>query len=69
MDEVESMWMEMVVFRIDLMNSWMFRDMQDVSGFDWVELSTHEQCKERKVLYSSSPIRVGGYLWLRIENE
>ena len=29
MDEVESMWMEMVVFRIDLTNNWM-----DVHGFD-----------------------------------
>ena len=26
MDEVESMWMEMVVFRTDLMNNWTDRD-------------------------------------------
>ena len=29
MDEVESMWIEMVVFRIDLMNSWMDRGNSD----------------------------------------
>ena len=35
MDEVESMWMGMVVFRIDLMNNWIDRgcsDRGDVNG-------------------------------------
>ena len=46
MDEVESMWMEMVVLEIDLMNIWI-----DVYGFDICEaddimLLAYESCKE-----------------------
>ena len=33
MDETESMWVEVVVFRIDLTNNWM-----DVHGFDRAEV-------------------------------
>ena len=46
MDEVESMWMEMVVFRIDLMNSWMDRDSADRYEVDGIILLGHEISEE-----------------------
>ena len=42
MDEVESMWMEMVVFRIDLMKSWMDRDNSDKCEVDGIIIEVHE---------------------------
>ena len=38
MDEFESMWMEMVVFRIDLMNNWVDRDGSSKCEVDGVRL-------------------------------
>ena len=38
MDEVGSMWMEMVVFRIDLMNSWTDLDRYDGCEVDGIRL-------------------------------
>ena len=46
MDEVESMWVEMVVFRIDLMNSWTDRRSFDGYGVDGIRLLTHEALEE-----------------------
>ena len=42
MDEVELIWMEMVVFRIDLMNSWTDRHGSDRCEVDSIGLMAHE---------------------------
>ena len=42
MDEVESMWMEMVVLRIDLMNSWMDRHGFSSCDVDGIILLAHD---------------------------
>ena len=46
MDEVEAMWMEMVVFRIDLMNNWTERHGLDRYDVDDITLLTHETKKD-----------------------
>ena len=46
MDEVESMWMEMVVFRIDLMNSWSDRHGSDSREVDGARLQAHGAMEE-----------------------
>ena len=42
MDEVESMWMEVVVFRIDLMNNWIDRGGSDRYEVDDMIILAHE---------------------------
>ena len=42
MDEVESMWMEMVVFRIDLMNNWTDLHWYDRCEVNDIGIQTHE---------------------------
>ena len=42
MDEVEEMWMEMVVLRIDLMNSWCDLHRSDRCEVDDIGIQTHE---------------------------
>ena len=42
MDEVKSMWMEMVVFRIDLMNKWMGWNGSDICEVDGAILLEQE---------------------------
>ena len=46
MDEVESMWMEMVVFRIDLMNSWMDVQCSDRCAVDGIGMLAHDVLEE-----------------------
>ena len=45
-DEVESMWMEMVVSRIDLMNNWVDRGSSDRCEAISVRLLAHEISEE-----------------------
>ena len=46
MDEVDSMWMDMVVFRIDLMNNWMYRHGSDRYEMDGITLLAYEAAEE-----------------------
>ena len=46
MDDVVSKWMEMVVFRIDLMNNWMDRDGSDRCEVNGTILLAHEAYEE-----------------------
>ena len=46
MDEVESMWMEMVVFRIDLMNNWTDRHGSDKCEVNGAILLENERTEE-----------------------
>ena len=46
MDEVESMWMEMVAFRIDLMNNWTDRHGSDKFDVEGIILLAQEALQE-----------------------
>ena len=46
MDEVESMWMDMVVFRIDLTNNWINRHGSDRHEVDDIILLVNDASKE-----------------------
>ena len=46
MDEVESMWMEVVVFRIDLMNNWTNRYGSDRGEVDGLILLAQEELED-----------------------
>ena len=46
MEEVESMWMEMVVFRIDMMNNWTDRHGGDRCEDNGDKSQTHEATDE-----------------------
>ena len=46
MDEIESIWMDMVVFRIDLMNNWIVRHRSNRYEVDGIGLQAQEAPRE-----------------------
>ena len=64
MDEVESMWMEMVVFRIDLMSCWMYRHCSDKCEVDGIFLLAHDVLIDGWTRCGSPDTRTKGGRWI-----